>query len=119
MSNVERKLARRKRRKMRIRKRIFGTPEKPRLSVYKSNKYLYAQAIDDTQGHTLAALSTAHGETQGLKHTVEDAAKFGEAFGKKLQEKNIDHVVFDRNGNLYHGMVKAVADGTRKAGVKL
>ena len=97
----------------------MGTPEKPRLSVYKSNRHLYIQAIDDVNGHTLAALSTASGEAVGLKQTVEDAEKFGQTFGDKLKKQSITRGVFDRNGNLYHGVVKAVADGTRKSGIEV
>ena len=105
-------------RKIHIRKSVSGTTEKPRLSVTRSNKALYMQVIDDTKGHTLASVSTLEKDMRAIKSTVEGAAQLGEIMGKKLLEKNITTVVFDRNGYLYHGLVKAMADGARKAGVK-
>lgn len=110
---------RRKRRKMRVRRKIAGSAIRPRLSVYKSNRYLYVQAIDDDVGRTLAAVSTAHGDTKGLKLRVEDAEKLGLALGERMKAESIQEAVFDRNGYLYHGVVKAVAEGVRKAGVRL
>ena len=104
-------------RKIHIRKVISGTAERPRLSVTRSNKALYMQAIDDTNSHTLAAASTLEKDLRNIKPTVAGAAELGEIMGKRLIEKNIKTVVFDRNGYLYHGLVKAMADGTRKAGV--
>ncbi len=106
------------RRKKRVRKSITGTGSRPRLSVFKSNKNMYAQVIDDALGHTLLSVSTQSGEFKALKVNVEDAAKLGEALGAKLKEQKIEEIVFDRNGWLYHGVIKAFADGTRKAGVK-
>lgn len=117
MKTLQLKRARKQKRKMRIRKRIAGTAQCPRLSVYKSNRYIYLQAIDDTTGNTLIGMSTAHGATKGLKQNVEDGLKFGSAFGEALKAKGIEEAVFDRNGNLYHGVIKAVADGARKAGI--
>ncbi len=105
-------------RKIHIRKRIYGTPERPRMSVFKSNRSLYIQVIDDTQGKTLASASTLEKELRNIKRTVEGAAQLGEIMGKRLLEKNITSVVFDRNGYLYHGVVKAMADGARKAGIQ-
>ena len=105
-------------RKVHIRKRISGTPERPRLTVTRSNRRLSMQVIDDIKGHTLACASTLENELKDIKATVEGASKLGEIMGKRLLEKNINSVVFDRNGYLYHGIVKAMADGTRKAGVK-
>ncbi|MCX7655001.1 MAG: 50S ribosomal protein L18 [Treponemataceae bacterium] len=105
-------------RKIHIRKRIYGTPERPRMSVFKSNRSLYIQVIDDTQGKTLASASTLEKELRNIKRTVEGAAQLGEIMGKRLLEKNITSVVFDRNGYLYHGIVKAMADGARKAGIQ-
>lgn len=119
MKKTVERLARKKKRKMRIRRRIVGTAEKPRISVHKSNRHLYVQAIDDTRGHTMIALSTRSSESTGSKATVEDGAKFGEEFGKKLMEQKVNQAVFDRNGNLYHGVIKAVADGARKAGIQV
>lgn len=112
------KHARRFRRRGKIRRRIRGTAECPRLSVYKSNRYTYIQAIDDDEGRTLAAVSSAHGETKGLKQNVGDGKKLGQALGAKLKGLNISTAVFDRNGYLYHGVVKSIADGTREAGIK-
>jgi large subunit ribosomal protein L18 len=105
-------------RKVHIRKKIAGTPEKPRMSVTRSNRAMSIQIIDDTRGHTLAAVSTLEKELRGIKRNVEGAAQLGEVMGKRLLEKNIKTVVFDRNGYLYHGLVKAMADGARKAGIE-
>lgn len=105
-------------RKAHIRKRISGTATRPRLTVFRSNLHMYVQAIDDTVGNTLVSASTLEAELKDLKNTVADAEKLGEAVGKRLLEKNITEVVFDRNGYLYHGIVKSIADGARKAGVK-
>jgi large subunit ribosomal protein L18 len=104
-------------RKIHIRKRISGTPERPRMTVTRSNRRLSVQIIDDTKGCTLAAASTLEKELREIKATVAGAAQLGEIMGKRLLEKNIKTVVFDRNGYLYHGVVKALADGTRKAGI--
>jgi len=103
-------------RKARVRGKIFGTPELPRLSVYKSNKYFYAQAIDDNAGTTLAAVD---GRKLGLKSNKEDVKKLAAEMAKSLASKNIETVVFDRNGYLYHGVVAAFADALREAGIKL
>jgi len=110
-----RKLAKRK---AHIRKSISGTPERPRMTVFRSNLHMYVQVIDDVAGKTLVSASTVEAELKGLKNNVADAAKLGEAVGKRMLEKNIDTVVFDRNGYIYHGIVKAIADGARSAGVK-
>lgn len=103
---------------MHVRKSISGTAERPRLTVFRSNKYLYAQAIDDEAGVTLAAASTLEEALKGAKPTVETGAKLGELIGARLGEKKIEAVLFDRNGYNYHGVIKAIADGTRKAGIK-
>ncbi|MDR2471759.1 MAG: 50S ribosomal protein L18 [Treponema sp.] len=105
-------------RKIHIRKGLSGTAERPRLSVTRSNRTLSMQVIDDTRGHTLVSASTLEKDLRTLKATVEGAAQLGEVMGKRLLEKNITTVVFDRNGYLYHGLVKAMADGARKAGVQ-
>jgi len=104
-------------RKVHIRKGISGTAERPRMTVFKSNRSLSIQIIDDTKGHTLASASTLEKDLKNIKTTVSGAGQLGEVMGKRLIEKNIKTVVFDRNGYLYHGLVKALADGTRKAGV--
>jgi large subunit ribosomal protein L18 len=105
-------------RKVHIRKRISGTAERPRMTVTRSNRRLSIQAIDDVKGHTLVSASTLEKDLQDIKATVEGAGKLGEIMGKRLLEKNISEVVFDRNGYLYHGVVKAIAEGARKTGVK-
>ena len=101
--------------KARIRGRISGTPERPRLSVFRSNKQIYAQVIDDLAGKTLVSASSK-GITEGTKSEI--AAKVGEAVAKKAIEAGITSVVFDRNGFLFHGRVKSLADGARKGGLK-
>jgi large subunit ribosomal protein L18 len=105
-------------RKIHIRKSISGTAERPRMTVTRSNRSLSIQIIDDTKGHTLVSASTLEKELRNIKATVEGAGQLGEVMGKRLLEKNIKTVVFDRNGYLYHGLIKALADGTRKAGVQ-
>ncbi len=105
-------------RKIHIRKSIYGTAERPRLTVFKSGRNLYAQVVDDDKGHTLASISTLEKEFIGLKANIASAEKIGEALGARLKDKNITKVVFDRNGYLYHGVVKALADATRKAGIE-
>jgi large subunit ribosomal protein L18 len=104
-------------RKVHIRKRIAGTPERPRMTVTRSNRSISIQIIDDTKGHTLVSASTLEQELRSIKANVAGAAQLGEVMGKRLIEKNIKSVVFDRNGYLYHGLIKALADGTRKAGI--
>jgi large subunit ribosomal protein L18 len=105
-------------RKVHIRKRIAGTAERPRMTVTRSNRRLSVQIIDDLKGQTLVSASTLEKELRNLKATVEGAGQLGEIVGKRILEKNIKAVVFDRNGYLYHGVIKALADGARKAGVQ-
>ena len=112
------KQRRRLHRKIHIRKTIYGTAERPRMTVYKSGRNLYVQAINDDEGKTLASISTLEQDFIALKANIDSAAKLGEAFGSRLKDKNISKVVFDRNGYLYHGVVKALADATRKAGIE-
>ena len=104
-------------RKIHIRKSVYGTAERPRLTVYKSGKNLYAQVINDDEGRTLVAISTLEKDFATLKPNVAGAQKIGAALGERLKEKSIDKVVFDRNGYLYHGVVKALADAARGAGI--
>lgn len=118
MKRLVMKNARRARRKLHVRKRVSGTIERPRISVFKSNRHLYVQVIDDKEGKTVLAVSSRSGETKGLRPTVADGEKLGIALGKLMKDKKITRAVFDRNGNLYHGVVKAVADGARKAGIE-
>lgn len=104
------------RRKIRIRKKIRGTSERPRLVVFRSNRYIYAQLIDDVAGKTLAAYSSL---VLGKKNVTKEVAKeVGKKVAELAKEKNIEKVVFDRNGYLYHGRVKALADGAREGGLK-
>ncbi|MDR0503625.1 MAG: 50S ribosomal protein L18 [Treponema sp.] len=106
------------RRKIHIRKRICGTAERPRMTVTKSNRSLSVQIIDDIKGHTLVSASSLEKDLKNIKTTVAGAGQLGEIIGKRLLEKNIKTVVFDRNGYLYHGIIKAFADGARKAGIE-
>jgi len=114
------KLTGRERRKLRIRRRITGTSERPRLSVYRSGRHIYAQVVLDSEGRTLAAASTL---SRDLKGTLEEddksdaARKVGALIAKMCLAKNIEKVVFDRNGYLFHGRVKALAEAAREAGL--
>ncbi|MEW5817287.1 MAG: 50S ribosomal protein L18 [Spirochaetota bacterium] len=109
---------RRIKRKKHIRKIIRGTAERPRMTVYKSNRRLYIQVIDDTAGRTLASASNLEKEYRDLKLCVENAGKLGQIIGERLKKINVARIVFDRNGYLYHGIVKAVAESARKAGIQ-
>ena len=114
------KIERRKRIKLRIRKKIFGTKELPRLSVYRSNKQIYVQLIDDAEGKTLLSVSSQVkeiAEKTGLTKT-EQAKLVGKLAAEKSKENGITEVVFDRNGYLYHGRVKALAEAAREGGLK-
>ncbi|MBU1203334.1 50S ribosomal protein L18 [Patescibacteria group bacterium] len=104
------------RRQRRTRVKMTGTPEKPRLSVFRSLMHISAQAIDDIAGKTLTAISDKEIKAKGNK--TEKAALVGEAIGKKLMDKKIDKIVFDKGAYKYHGRVKALAEGIRKSGVK-
>ncbi|HDL90478.1 MAG TPA: 50S ribosomal protein L18 [Thermodesulforhabdus norvegica] len=110
------------RRKKRIRKKIKGSAERPRLCVFRSNKHTYAQIIDDDRGCTLVAASTLDTELREaiseVSGKVEKARKVGELIGKRAKDKGISRVVFDRNGYMYHGRVRAVAEGAREAGLE-
>ena len=106
-------------RHMRVRAKISGTPERPRLSVFRSAKHIYAQIIDDEQGVTLVSASTMDKDFNGNGGNVEAAAEIGKKVAAKALEKGITEVVFDRGGYVYHGRVKALADGAREGGLKL
>ena len=110
------KLEKRLRIKRRVRGKISGSAELPRLSVYKSNKEIYAQLIDDKEGKTLASASSRALNAKGTK--VEVSAEVGKAIAEKAKAAGIESVVFDRNGFVYHGRVKALADGAREGGLK-
>ena len=106
-------------RKIRTRKKIFGTAERPRLSVYRSSKHIYAQLVDDVQGKTLTFASSLEKGVGGKTGaTVAAAKKVGQAIAEKAKKINVAQVVFDRGGRPYHGRVKAVAEGAREAGLQ-
>ena len=105
------------RRRARIRRRLIGTAERPRLSVYRSNVHIYAQLVDDEAGRTLAAADSREvGEAENRK---EAAQKVGELIARRAQDADIEAVVFDRGGNKYHGRIAALAEGAREGGLKL
>ncbi len=110
----------RQRRKVRIRKQVQGTAERPRLVVYRSHMHIYAQIVNDQEGATLVAASTLSlAKTEaGMHCNLAGAEKVGMEIARLAKEKNITQVVFDRNGYLYHGRVKAVADGAREGGLE-
>lgn len=109
------------RRKLRIRKKVEGTSERPRLSVFRSSKHIYAQVIDDREGKTLAFASTLSKDLRGTleeDNKTDAAKKVGALIAKICKSKKIDRVVFDRNGYLYHGRVSALAQAAREAGLE-
>lgn len=107
----------REKKKMRIRKKVMGSTERPRLCVFRSSKHIYAQVIDDVLGKTLVAASTV--DTDGVSGgNLEACTAIGKEIAKRAMGKQIKQVVFDRNGYLYHGRVKAVADGAREGGLE-
>ncbi len=122
MISAKEKRQARLRRKIRVRKKVYGTPQRPRLSVYKSLKHIYAQIIDDTQGKTLAAASSLDpalkAKLEDISGKIEVARLVGQLVAQRALDKGIKKVVFDRGGFRYHGRVKAVADGAREAGLE-
>jgi large subunit ribosomal protein L18 len=104
------------RRRGRIRRRIFGTAERPRLSVYRSNVHIYAQLIDDLEGHTLAAADSR--EVEGAENRTDAARQVGELLANRAGDAGIETAVFDRGGNKYHGRVAALAEGARSGGLE-
>ena len=114
------KADRRQRIKYRIRKRLSGSSERPRMTVYRSNKQIYVQVVDDVSGQTLVAASSKEKEIASQKvNKIEQAKLVGKRIAEKAKEKGIENVVFDRNGYLYHGRIKNLADAARKSGLKL
>ena len=109
----------RERRHRRVRKKVRGTPERPRLAVFRSNKHVYAQVIDDVSGRTLAAASTKEKGFTGATATVEAAKQIGKLVGERAKAAGIDTVVLDRGGFKYHGRVAGVTDAVREAGLKV
>jgi large subunit ribosomal protein L18 len=116
------KAQRLERRQFRTRKNIFGTPERPRLSVFRSDKHIYAQLVDDFAGKTLVAVASTSGDVRGadLKNggNVAAAKKVGAAIAAKAKAAGISKVAFDRGGRMYHGRIKALADAAREGGLK-
>lgn len=120
MANRTTKRVARLKRKQRIRKNITGTPQRPRLSVFRSSSHIYAQVIDDVKGHTIVSASSLDPEFKSAGVTgsgKEGAAAVGKLVGQRALDKGIKVVAFDRNGFLYHGRVKALSDGAREAGL--
>lgn len=121
MGKLDPKVKARMKRKQRIRKKILGTSERPRLSVFRSSRHIYAQLIDDASGKTVIAASTLDPsvrEKGGFENKIAAATHIGKLVAERALEKGIDKVVFDRNGFLYHGRVKALSEGAREAGLK-
>lgn len=110
-----------RRRHVRIRRRVAGTSERPRLAVFRSNQHIYAQVIDDTKHHTLVAASTLEADLRqdGVGATKEGSAKVGRLIAERALAQGITQVVFDRGGKLYHGRVAALAEAAREAGLSL
>lgn len=117
----ERRLLARKRRHRRVRKKIFGTAKRPRLNVFRSLRHVYAQVIDDEQGHTLAAASSLDPDLRDELAALDKSAQakvVGQALAKRARAKGVRLVVFDRGGCKYHGRVKALADGAHEGGLE-
>ena len=109
--------AQRKKRHKRVRSKITGTPERPRLNVFRSEKHIYAQVIDDTRGVTLCAASSVEKDFKGSGSNKEAARKVGKKVAERAVKKGIDNVVFDRGGYIYHGRVKELAEAAREGGL--
>ena len=123
MKAAKNRILARKRKKAHVRKRISGSAERPRITVFRSAKHIYAQAIDDVAGVTLISASTVDKELKGGLEAYtgggNTAESIGKAVGERLKAKGIEAAVFDRNGYLYHGRIKKLADGIREAGIKM
>jgi len=113
-----RKQQQKRRRAHRVRSRVHGTADRPRLSVFRSNKHIYAQIIDDDAGNTIAAASDLHGDVKADGTKTDIARSVGEALAKQAKDAKIDQVVFDRGPYRYHGRVAALADGAREGGLE-
>ncbi len=116
MLSKKERMSKRARRKRRVRKKVSGSTERPRLTIYRSNRHMYAQIVDDVSGVTVAAASTLD-EGAGGDDKKAKAKEVGRLVAERAKEKGIEAVVFDRNGYIYHGRVAAVADGAREAGL--
>jgi large subunit ribosomal protein L18 len=119
MNRTTGKIVRRRRRKAGIRKRVFGGPQRPRLTVFRSNMHVYAQVIDDLTGRTLASASTVEKGAKQAGGNKGAAVEVGKRVAERAREAGIEQVVFDRNGYRYHGRIKALADAAREGGLKL
>jgi large subunit ribosomal protein L18 len=119
MAKTDPKVVARQKRIKRIRKKITGTPERPRMRVYKSAKHFYAQVIDDTKGHTLISMSSLDKSLTGedIKGKCAQANKVGKLYAEKAKSAGIESVVLDRGGYIYHGRVKAFSEGAREGGL--
>ncbi len=117
-SKTNPRLAHRSRRQHRVRKKINGTPERPRVAVFRSNKHISAQVIDDTTGTTLASASSYESDLRSGSGTVDGAKSVGARLGERAKAAGISAVVFDRGGNRYHGRVAALADAARESGLE-
>ncbi|MFQ5455933.1 MAG: 50S ribosomal protein L18 [Nitrospirota bacterium] len=120
MNRCEERVLARKRRHKRVRKKIYGTPDCPRLSVFRSNRHIYAQIINDLAGNTLISASTMEKESESKikgSNNIEKANMIGRILAKRAKDAKIERVVFDRGGFLYHGQVKALAEGAREEGL--
>ncbi len=113
------KSLRRNKIRYRIRRKIKGTANRPRMSVFRSNRDIYVQVIDDVSGHTLAAASSREANVSKEGNKTDQAKEVGKLIAERAKSENIETVVFDRSGYLYHGRVKALADGAREGGLKL
>jgi len=118
MAKIKSKAERRRRVHRGIRKKVHGTPVRPRLSVYRSNKYIYAQLIDDIAGHTITAASSLE-DAIASDEPVDTSREVGRTLAERAQEEGINKAVFDRGGYRYHGRVRAVAEGAREGGLSL
>ena len=108
----------RRRRQIRVRKAVIGTTQRPRLAVFRSNRYLYAQVIDDQTGRTLAAASSQEAGLRDKNLSVETATEIGKLVAERAKEAGVEAVVFDRGGFTYHGRIKALADAARASGLE-
>ena len=118
MQKLKKKVERRARIRRGIRAKLEGTASRPRLTVFRSNSNIYAQLIDDLEGRTLAAASSIEAEAGKAANKTEQAAAIGKLIAERAKSANIESVVFDRNGYLYHGRVKALAEAAREGGLK-
>ncbi len=118
MDRLAQKKIRRIRRKKHVRKLVTGSVERPRMTVYKSGRYLYVQVIDDQKACTLVSASNLEKDLRKIKSNVAGGEQLGQVIAARLKENKINRVVFDRNGYSYHGIVKSIAEGARKAGIQ-